>query len=283
MSRYPASGPVTLKTNLADYAMTKALKSGAIKSDLVTFDFCGPKIANQGFKAMVRERKFDCVILDLKLPDVSGFELLSEIQRDEKLREIPIVVFTGRELTPEEEAELRQRAKSIVLKGVQSPERLLDETALFLHRKVSDLPESKQRMIEKLHESDEPLRLADRQSPPNAIEAPYLVRHDGYFYLFVSKDFCCKGVDSTYRIAVGRSKDVTGPYVDADGVPLLEDGGTPVLATDGTRVGPGGQSVSGGLLAFHWYDADLDGQFRLGLLPLQWRDGWPRVEWPAAD
>ena len=59
MSKYPASGPVTLKTNLADYAMTRALKSGAVKSELVTFDFCGPKVANQGFKPMVRERKFD--------------------------------------------------------------------------------------------------------------------------------------------------------------------------------------------------------------------------------
>jgi len=59
VSRYPSSGPVTLKTNLADYAMTKALKSGAITSDLMTLDFCGPKVANQGFKPMVRERKFD--------------------------------------------------------------------------------------------------------------------------------------------------------------------------------------------------------------------------------
>src|SRR5438552_15819792 len=59
MSRYPSSGPVKLRTNLADYAMTKALKSGAVKSDLVTFDFCGPKVANQGFKQMVRERAFD--------------------------------------------------------------------------------------------------------------------------------------------------------------------------------------------------------------------------------
>jgi CheY-like chemotaxis protein/HAMP domain-containing protein/signal transduction histidine kinase len=116
--------------------------------------------AESGARALelLRERKFDCVILDLKLPDISGFELLTEIQRDERMRDIPIVVFTGRELTHEEESELRQRAKSIVLKGVQSPERLLDETALFLHRKVSDLPEAKQRMIEKLHESDEPLR-----------------------------------------------------------------------------------------------------------------------------
>lgn len=132
-------------------------------------------------------------------------------------------------------------------------------------------------------EADEPLYLADRQSPPNAIEAPYLMAHDGYFYLFVSKDFCCKGVDSTYSIVVGRSESVTGPYVDADGVPLLEDGGTTVLTSDGVRIGPGGQSVSGGLLAFHYYDADLDGQFRLGLLPLRWEDGWPRVEWPAED
>jgi 4,5-dihydroxyphthalate decarboxylase len=59
VSKYPATGPVTLRTNLADYAMTRALKSGAVKSDLVTFDFCGPKVANQGFKPMVRERKFD--------------------------------------------------------------------------------------------------------------------------------------------------------------------------------------------------------------------------------
>jgi CheY-like chemotaxis protein len=108
--------------------------------------------------ALLRERKFDCAILDLKLPDISGFELLSEIQRDERLREVPIVVFTGRELSVEEEAELRQRAKSIVLKGVQSPERLLDETTLFLHRRVTHLPEARQRMLEKLHASDEPLR-----------------------------------------------------------------------------------------------------------------------------
>jgi CheY-like chemotaxis protein len=98
------------------------------------------------------------VILDLKLPDISGFELLSAVQEDERLRDIPIVVFTGRDLTQDEEAELRRRAKSIVLKGVQSPDRLLDETALFLHRDISKLPEGKQRMIEKLHDSDEPLR-----------------------------------------------------------------------------------------------------------------------------
>jgi CheY-like chemotaxis protein len=106
----------------------------------------------------LRTGSFDCVVLDLKLPDMSGFELLAEVQKEPKLRETPIIVFTGRELSDMEEGELRKKAKSIVLKGVRSPERLLDETALFLHRVISDLPPAKQLMIENLHESDEPLK-----------------------------------------------------------------------------------------------------------------------------
>jgi CheY-like chemotaxis protein/signal transduction histidine kinase/HAMP domain-containing protein len=105
----------------------------------------------------LQENSFDCVVLDLHLPDMSGFTLLSEIQQLPQLRELPVVVFTGRDLTSEEDAVLRQKAKSIVLKGVKSPERLLDETALFLHRVIGDLSESRQRMIETLHRSDEPL------------------------------------------------------------------------------------------------------------------------------
>jgi CheY-like chemotaxis protein len=105
----------------------------------------------------MRERSFDCVVLDLRLPDMSGFDLLAEVQEDPKLHATPIIVFTGRELSEEEETELRKKAKSIVLKGVRSPERLLDETALFLHRVIADLPPSKQQMIERLHASDEPL------------------------------------------------------------------------------------------------------------------------------
>jgi CheY-like chemotaxis protein len=107
--------------------------------------------------AQLQKGEFDCVVLDLRLPDMSGFDLLARIQKDPRLREVPVVVFTGRELTPEEDAQLRTMAKSIVLKGVQSPERLFDETSLFLHRVIARLPESRRRMLERLNESDEAL------------------------------------------------------------------------------------------------------------------------------
>jgi HAMP domain-containing protein/CheY-like chemotaxis protein len=104
-----------------------------------------------------RERPCDCVVLDLRLPDMSGFQVLQQIRDDETLPDLPVVVFTGRELSPEEDAQLRTMARSIVVKGVESPERLLDETALFLHRVVSALPAEKQQMLERLHSSDEDL------------------------------------------------------------------------------------------------------------------------------
>jgi CheY-like chemotaxis protein/seryl-tRNA synthetase len=109
-------------------------------------------------KAALRAQGYDCIVLDLKLPDISGFDLISDLQQDPDIRDTPIIVFTGRDLTDAEQGELKRKAKSIVIKGVKSPERLLDETALFLHRAIGDLPPAKQRMIEALHQSDEPLR-----------------------------------------------------------------------------------------------------------------------------
>jgi CheY-like chemotaxis protein len=107
--------------------------------------------------AILNEHPCDCVVLDLRLPDISGFDLLNEIRDNPALADLPVVVFTGRELSPEEDVQLHTIARSVVVKGVESPERLLDETALFLHRVVSDLPPDKQRMIERLHSSDEDL------------------------------------------------------------------------------------------------------------------------------
>jgi HAMP domain-containing protein/CheY-like chemotaxis protein/signal transduction histidine kinase len=110
----------------------------------------------EALKAM-RKRAYDCAVLDLKLPDMSGFEVLEHVRDDRKLVDLPVVVFTGKELSPEEDAKLHSLARSVVVKGVESPERLLDETALFLHRVLADLPPEKQLMLERLHQSDEDL------------------------------------------------------------------------------------------------------------------------------
>jgi HAMP domain-containing protein/CheY-like chemotaxis protein/signal transduction histidine kinase len=107
--------------------------------------------------AALNEQRFDCTVLDLRLPDMSGFEVLERIRDDKALPDLPVVVFTGKELSPEEEARLHTLARSVVVKGVESPERLLDETALFLHRVVSDLPPEKQQMLNRLHQSDDDL------------------------------------------------------------------------------------------------------------------------------
>jgi CheY-like chemotaxis protein len=104
------------------------------------------------------DRSFDCCVVDLRLPDMSGFDLLEKIQSEPRLRDIPIVVFTGKDLDDSEQARLRSVAKSVVLKDVQSPERLFDETALFLHRVVAELPEPKRQLLERLHGSNDVLR-----------------------------------------------------------------------------------------------------------------------------
>jgi len=103
------------------------------------------------------EHAFDCVVLDLRLPDMTGFELLERFHQTEHGAELPVIVFTGRDLSPEEDARLHMLARSVIVKDVESPERLLDETALFLHRVVSELSEEKRKMLDRLHQSDEAL------------------------------------------------------------------------------------------------------------------------------
>ena len=133
--------------------------------------------------------------------------------------------------------------------------------------------------------------LAQRPSP-DALEAPFLIRHGDRYYLFVSFDLCCRGLSSTYNIRVGRSRDVTGPYIDREGRPMLAGGGTPVLMGQGREIGPGhcavlqdapqvaapGKAAKAGqdYLVYHYYDWDAKGAARLQIRPLAWTpDGWP--------
>ncbi|MFI4970289.1 MAG: response regulator, partial [Lysobacterales bacterium] len=128
--------------------------------ELIRHDDVDIQTAGSGSEAMekLRAGKFDCVVLDLRLPDMSGFDLLEHILAEPRLRDVPIVVFTGKDLSADEERQLRRAARSVIVKGVESPERLLDETALFLHRVIADLPAAKQEMVRRLHESDDALR-----------------------------------------------------------------------------------------------------------------------------
>ena len=128
-----------------------------------------------------------------------------------------------------------------------------------------------------------PLRLATAPE----IEAPFLHQRDGYYYLFVNWGKCCRGVDSTYEIRVGRSRAVTGPYFDRNGTDLRERGGTLVLASADRWIGPGHASLfhrdGREWLVHHYYDRDLGGRSRLRMVPLSWTaDGWPIAN-PAAD
>ncbi|MDN4479227.1 arabinan endo-1,5-alpha-L-arabinosidase [Demequina sp. SYSU T00039] len=129
----------------------------------------------------------------------------------------------------------------------------------------------------------EPVMIAHRTTATNAIEAPYLAYRDGWYYLFVSRDSCCQGTESTYSIAVGRAETITGPYLDSWGNDMRYDGGDELLSTRGSMIGPGGQSYSDGYLALHYYDGDDGGDFRLEIRRLGWTDdGWP-VAWTAEE
>jgi CheY-like chemotaxis protein/CHASE3 domain sensor protein len=107
---------------------------------------------------MMEKEKFDCIIIDLGLPDMSGIELMEKIKSNNDLNKIPIIVYTGKDLSKEETARLNKLADTVVLKTANSKERLLDETILFLHRMESRLSKEKQQIIRKLHRTDEVLR-----------------------------------------------------------------------------------------------------------------------------
>ena len=111
--------------------------------------------SEEALEALDSDTQFDCMVLDLKLPKMSGFQLLEKVKTDERFRGLPVIVYTGRDLTRREETRLNKYAETVIVKDVRSPERLLDETALFLHRVESKLPAEKRRILEQLHSTDE--------------------------------------------------------------------------------------------------------------------------------
>ncbi len=130
--------------------------------------------------------------------------------------------------------------------------------------------------------------LASPGLPPDsqAIEAPFILHHAGYYYLFVSWDLCCRGTKSTYRGMVGRSRKITGPYVDENGIAMLKGGGKAVLTANSAWVGPGGQSLlklpHREIIVFHAYDAH-SGRPALQISTLAWRSGWPMAVLNGGD
>ncbi len=123
-----------------------------------------------------------------------------------------------------------------------------------------------------------PIRLADSQE----IEAPFIHKEAGWYYLFVNWGKCCRGADSSYEIRVGRSKQITGPYMDKDGVSMVDGGGTLLLGSEGRYIGPGHASIlkkgKQQWLSHHYYDKDDRGHSKLRLVPLDWEDSWPVVK-----
>jgi signal transduction histidine kinase/CheY-like chemotaxis protein/CHASE3 domain sensor protein len=104
--------------------------------------------------ALLEQQTFDCMVLDLSLPDASGYSLLEKLSQEGAYSFPPVIVYTGRELSPVDEEKLRKYSRSIIIKGAKSPERLLDEVSLFLHQVISDLPDEQQKMIRKARHRD---------------------------------------------------------------------------------------------------------------------------------
>lgn len=144
--------------------------------------------------------------------------------------------------------------------------------------------------LEQIAEPQEWYSLARRPGDPTApdddpgegaVEAPYIFHRDGWYYLFVSFDKCCRGMDSTYKIMVGRSKSVSGPYVDREGTAMLDGGGSLVLQGDDDWVALGHNAAytfdGRDWLVFHAYETADNAKQKLRILPIDWEDGWPVV------
>jgi CheY-like chemotaxis protein len=149
---------------LGDFAKEDKRKLLLVEDDAVQrktlLDLIGPEdvdatAVGTGAEALdlVRKEHFNCMVLDLGLPDMNGLDLLQKIKKSAESRNLPIIVYTGRELSRREESQLRRLAETIIIKDVKSPERLLDEVSLFLHRRHEQMPMPQRQMLERLHQS----------------------------------------------------------------------------------------------------------------------------------
>lgn len=122
----------------------------------------------------------------------------------------------------------------------------------------------------------------DRSAGPAAIEAPFIFKKDSLYYLFVSWDYCCRGEESTYKVVVGRSEKVTGPYLDKEGKDMAEGGGSLVVEGDSRWAGTGHNSAytfnGKDYLVFHAYDNEANGRSKLKIAPMNWEEGWPKID-----
>jgi HAMP domain-containing protein/CheY-like chemotaxis protein len=133
-------------------AITELIGDGDVQTTTVS--------SGEGALQSLQDAAYDCVVLDLRLPGMSGFELIERIKSDPRHRRLPVIVYTGRELTEEDKGRLEGLAQTVIIKDVTTMERLLDETALFLHRVEANLPERKQRVLRRLAKTDP--QLAER-------------------------------------------------------------------------------------------------------------------------
>ena len=155
--------------------------------------------------------------------------------------------------------------------------RRLDEKTGLLSRKDTTI----YALASRAKPADAPLAKPDLPPDWEAVEAPFIVHHGAYYYLFVSWDLCCRGTKSTYRTMVGRAGNVTGPYLDQEGKSMADGGGTELLTANTRWLGPGGQSVwmqpdDHDLLVFHAYDAKT-GKPALQISTITWQNDWPHV------
>ena len=150
VSRKPKKLLIIEDDQLHNAAVRELIGNGDVK--------CYSAYSGREAMNMLSTTSFDCIIVDLGLPDMSGFSFLEQIRESAKVNRIPVIVYTGKDLTKEQNAALEKLANTVVLKTAFSHERLLDETSLFLHRVESKLPKEKQQIIRKLHKTDEVLR-----------------------------------------------------------------------------------------------------------------------------